>query len=200
MITQQINLYQERFHEKLLWVSAGQTAAALLLVIGIISIWSFVLVSELEQARQDSLSIVAERDRLTEELQAANNELTGLLKDTRLDRDIENTARKISARKQVLHFVDGNQFGSGRGFSDYLVALSRLHVDSIWLNQIRLGDDFVQIRGSALDASDISPYFARFSGQAAFHGGHFDLFQLQRDKDAEWKVDFEIATRGSVGE
>lgn len=200
MIVQQINLYQERFHDKRLWVSAGQTVAALMLVIAAIAIWSFVLESELAQAKQDSLSIVAERDRMAAELQAANDELTSLLKDTRLDRDIETTARKISARKQVLHFVDGNQFGSGRGFSEYLVALSRLHVDSIWLNQIHLGDDFVQIRGSALDASAISPYFARFSEQTVFRGGHFDLFELQRDKDADWKVDFEIATRGKSGE
>jgi len=200
VIVQQINLYQERFHEKMLWVSAGQAVAALTLAIAVISIWSFILQFQLTQAKQDSLAIVADRDRLTVELQAANNELTSLLKDTRLDRDIETTARKISARKQVLHFVDGNQFGSGQGFSDYLAALSRLHVDNIWLSQIRLGENFVQIRGSALDASEISPYFARFSEQLVFQGGRFDLFQLQRDKNADWKVDFEIATEGSASE
>ena len=200
MIVQQINLYQERFHEKLLWVSAGQAVAALMLAIAVIAIWSYILQSQLTQAKQDSLLIVTDRDRLTAELQAANNELNSLLKDTRLDRDIETTARKISARKQVLHFVDGNQFGSGQGFSDYLVALSRLHVDSIWLSQIRLGENFVQIRGSALDASAIPPYFARFSDQLVFQGGRFDLFQLQRDKKASWKVDFEIATEGNASE
>jgi len=200
MIVQQINLYQERFHEKLLWVSAGQAVAALMLAIAVIAIWSYILQSQLTQAKQDSLLTMADRDRLTAELQAANNELNSLLKDTRLDRDIETTARKISARKQVLHFVDGNQFGSGQGFSDYLVALSRLHVDSIWLSQIRLGENFVQIRGSALDASAIPPYFARFSDQLVFQGGRFDLFQLQRDKKADWKVDFEIATEGSASE
>jgi hypothetical protein len=200
MIVQQINLYQERFHEKLLWVSAGQTAAALMLAIAVIAIWSFLLQSELAQVKQDSLSIVADRDRLTAELQVASNQLTRMLKDTRLDRDIETTARKISARKQVLHFVDGNQFGSGQGFSDYLVALSRLHVDDIWLNRIRLGDNFVQIKGSALDATEIPLYFARFSEQVVFQGSHFDLFQLRRDKDTDWKVDFEIATSGSLSE
>lgn len=200
MIVQQINLYQERFHEKLLWVSAGQAVAALTLAIAVIAIWSFILQSQLTQAKQDNLVIVADRDRLTAELQAANNELTSMLKDTRLDRDIETTARKISARKQVLQFVDGNQFGSGQGFSDYLAALSNLHVDNIWLSHIRLGENFVQIRGSALDASEISPYFARFSEQLVFQGDSFDLFQLQRDKNANWKVDFEIATEPSANE
>ena len=36
--------------------------------------------------------------------------------------------------------------------------------------------------------------------QVVFQGSHFDLFQLQRDKDADWRVDFEIATSGSFTE
>ncbi len=58
----------------------------------------------------------------------------------------------------------------------------------------------MQIKGSALDATEIPLYFARFSEQVVFQGNHFDLFQLQRDEDADWKVDFEIATSGSLSE
>ena len=195
MIVQRINLYQERFHEKRVWVSARQLAAALLLVIGAITLWSFLLQAELAQVGQQNRDLRASRDSLTAELQVANSELTAQLEDTRLDRDIETTARKISARKRVLNFVDGNQFGSGQGFSDYLVALSNLQIDSIWLSQVRLTEDFVQIRGSALDASEIPPYFSRFSDETVFQGGHFDLFHVQRDAENDWKVDFEIATR-----
>jgi len=200
VIVQQINLYQERFHEKRLWFSAGQVAAAVLLTIGTAAICSFLLHHELSLADQRSREIMATRDSMTAELQEANNELTVLLVDDQVDREIETTARKISARKQVLNFVDGNQFGSGRGFSDYLVALSNLQVDDIWLSQVRLAADFVQIRGSALEASEIPPYFARFSDESVFRGDHFDLFQLQRDEQYDWKVDFEIATRGVLGE
>ena len=196
MIAQQINLYQERFYEKRLWFSAGQVAALSLLAIATVAIWSFLLEFELQQVEQRSREIVVSRDRLTVELQVANSELVRMLEDTRLDREIETTARKISARKQVLHFVDGNQFGSGKGFSDYMVALSNLHVDDIWLKQIRLGEGFVHISGSALEANKIPPYFARFSEEAVFQGGQYDLFQLQRDKEMDWKVDFEIATTG----
>jgi len=200
MIVQQINLYQERFHEKRLWFSAGQVAAAVLLAIGAAAIWSFLLHYELTQAELRGRDIMATRDSLTAELQVANNELAALLVDDQIDREIEITARKISARKQVLNFVDANQFGSGKGFSDYLVALSNLQVDDIWLSQVRLAGDFVQIRGSALEASEIPGYFARFSEEAVFRGDHFDLFRLQRDPQFDWKVDFEIATRGVIGE
>ncbi|MCP4767035.1 MAG: hypothetical protein GY875_12270 [Gammaproteobacteria bacterium] len=196
MIVQQINLYQERFFEKRLWISAGQVTALLLLAIATVAIWSFLLEFGMRQVEQHSREIVASRDRMTAELQVANSELMRMLGDTRLDREIETTARKISARKQVLHFIDGNQLGSGKGFSDYMVALSNLHVDDIWLKQIQLGDGFVHIRGSALEATDIPPYFARFSDEAVFQGSQYDLFKLQRDKEMDWKVDFEIATTG----
>jgi hypothetical protein len=200
VIVQQINLYQDRFREKRLWISAAQVAAALLLVIAAGSIWSFLLHTEFEQVRLDNLKIKADRDRMTAELLVVNGELAKLLEDHRLDREIEATSRQISARKKVLKFVDANRFGSGQGFSSYLVALSNLHIDDIWLTRIRLAENFVQIKGSALKAAEVTGYFERFSGEAIFQGNRFDLFQLNRASDSDWKVDFEIATSSDFDE
>jgi len=50
-----------------------------------------------------------------------------------------------TASKLVLHFVNGDQFGFVRGFSEYPGLLSSLHVDTIWLIQIRLADGFVMM-------------------------------------------------------
>ena len=200
MIVQQINLYQDRFREKRLWISAAQVAAVVLVLVGAISIWSFLLHSELQQAQQRNLAITADRESMTAELAAANAELARLLRDSRLDDEIENTARQISARKKVLNFVDANRFGSGEGFSGYLEALSNLHVDAIWLNQIRFAENFVQIKGSSLSAEQVPGYFDRFSGEEIFRGNRFDQFELSRDDKNEWKVDFEIATRVTLDE
>jgi hypothetical protein len=200
VINQQINLYHDRFQEKLVWVSAAQVAATLLLVVAVAAIWSFLLNSQLQQAEQRSQIIKADRESMTTELTAANDEIARLLKDNRLDQEIENTARQVSGRKKVLNFVDANRFGSGEGFSGYLVALSNLHVDEIWLSQIHLAENFVQIKGSSLSAEQIPGYFGRFSDEEVFQGSHFDLFQLSRAEGSDWKVDFEIATSGSLNE
>lgn len=200
MIVQQINLYQERFRERRLWISATQVAAALLLVIAAATVWSFLLHNELEQAEQQNRLVKAERDQVTVELTAIRAELAKLLEDNRIDLKIENTARQISARKRVLNFVDANRFGSGRGFSDYLVALSNLHVENIWLNQIRFAENFVQIKGSALNATEVPGYLDSFSSESVFQGNRFDLFRVSRPRDSDWKVDFEIATSGGLDE
>lgn len=200
MIVQQINLYQERFREKKLWVSATQVAATLLIFLVAGAIWSLVLGFERGQAEQHGRSLKVDQDRVAAELAAVNAELAELLEDKRLDRKIENAARQISARKRVLNFVEANRFGSGEGFSDYLVALSNLHVDDIWLNQIRLTENFVQIKGSALNATDVPSYFDSFGDEQIFQGNRFDLFRLSRAKASDWKVDFEIATSGEFDE
>ncbi len=193
---QQINLYQERFHPRRMWLSANQVAAAALLLLVVGAAWSLLLAYRLDAASERRLAIEADRARLSAELAVANGELARLLGDDRIDRQIENAARQISARKKILNFVSDNRFGSGQGFSRYLVALSRLHVDDIWLSRIRFGQDFVEIRGSALDAERVPAYFDRFREEPVFVGNRFDLFRVSRDREHEWKVDFEIATRG----
>ncbi len=200
MIVQQINLYQDRFREKRLWISAAQVAAAFLIVISAVAIWSLLLQDQLQQAQQSNRAVKVERDRLAAELSVTNAELARLLEDKQLEKEIETAVRQISARKKVLNFVEANRFGSGQGFSNYLVALSRLHVDDIWLNQIRFSENFVQIRGSALEASEVPAYFDRFSSEKIFQGNRFDLFSLSRARDSDWKVDFEIATSGEFNE
>lgn len=200
MIVQQINLYQDRFREKKLWISATQVAATLLMFLVAGAIWSVVLDIERGQAEQHDRLLRADQDRVAAELAAVSAELAELLEDKRLDRKIENAARQISARKRVLNFVEANRFGSGEGFSDYLVALSNLHVDDIWLNQVRLTENFVQIKGSALNATDVPSYFDSFGDEQIFQGNRFDLFRLSRAKDSDWKVDFEIATSGEFDE
>ena len=200
MIEQRINLYQERFREKRLWLSAQQSALVLAGVVVAIAAASFVLQGDFERLQRDRLALEAERGRLGAELDAANAELTRLLQDSQLDFEIENAARQISARRKVLDFVGANRFGSGEGFSAYLLALSRLHADDIWLSQIRLAQDNLRIRGSSLKAEEVPLYFDRFSDEPVFRGNRFELFELSRDARADWKVDFEIATRGGGDE
>jgi len=200
VIVQKINLYQDRFREKRLWISAVQVAATLFVMISVGAIWSFLLQIESEHAHLGNLEIKANRDRMTAELAIANTELARLLEDNQLDRKIETTSRQISARKKVLKFVDANRFGSGQGFSSYLVALSNLHVDDIWLTRIQVAENYVQIKGSALNATEVPGYFDRFSEEDIFQGNSFDLFQLSRASTSDWKVDFEIATSGELDE
>ena len=200
MIDQQINLYQDRFKEKKLWGSARQVVTATVFLLTAMVIWSYLLHNELEQAQQQKRLIQVNQQTLTAELDSANAELARLLEQSHVDQQLETMARQISARNSVLNFVEANQFGSGKGFSDYLVALSQLHQDEIWLSQISLAENFMQIKGSSLSAEKIPGYFDRFSSEEIFRGKRFDIFEMSRAGDTDWKVDFEISTSGALDE
>ncbi len=200
MIEQRINLYQDRFKEKKLILSAAQLVSLVALSLIAITIWSYFLQTDLDDATALNVELKTRQNSIADELNAANAELTRLLADNRMDQEITGVSREISARRRVLNFVDANQFGSGQGFSSYLVSLSRLHVDDVWLDEINLAENFVRIHGSALDAALVPTYFDRFSEEAVFQGNRFDIFQLERQPSTDWKVDFEIATTEALNE
>ena len=200
MIHQQINLYDERFREKKILLSAAQAASVFLILLLGVGGWSYFIQTNLDQARQENLIIKDSRQKLVNELNAASAELARLLADSRIDAKITGVSREIGARKKVLAFVSANQFGSGQGFSSYLVALSELHVENVWLDEISLAENYIKIRGSALSAELIPEYFGRFSEQSIFRGNRFDIFKVERKQDTDWKVDFEIATNGILDE
>jgi len=200
VITQHVNLYQDQFHEKKLLFSAQQIIFLLVVLLLGGAYGTYFLQDNLDLARLDNYTIKQNQNKITAELNAAHAELATLLADKRMDTEIAGLLREVSARKKVLAFVSANQFGSGQGFSSYLLALSSMHVDNVWLNEISLADNFLKIRGSALSADLVPLYFGQFSKEPVFQGNRFNVFELDRSEETDWKVDFEIATEESLDE
>ena len=200
MITQQINLYQDRFREKRLLVSANQVVMMLAVLLLGVAGWSYLIQSELDDSKRQNIILKASQATVNAELAVANAELNQQLSDDRMTRQITDLSKEIHARKQVIRFVENNQFGSGKGFSSYLMSLSNLQVNNVWLDEISLANGFVKISGSALSADLVPTYFAEFSEEAVFRGQRFQLFELNRTSATDWKVDFTIATEEALGE
>ena len=70
-----------------------------------------------------------------------------------------------------------------------------LSVDRIWLSEISLGNEYVRLSGSALKAENVPQYFNRLQERELFEGRVFELFEVDRTRTADWKVDFVIASR-----
>lgn len=200
MIKQQVNLYQDQFREQKLLFSARQIFALLLILLVGGATGSYFIESNLDNAKRENFAARQNQKKISDELNAANAELAMLLADKRMDLKIAGISREVKARKRVLAFVNANQFGSGQGFSSYLTALSKLHVDNVWLDEISLAENYLKIRGSALSADLIPVYFSHFSEEAVFQGNRFNIFQLDRNQKTDWKVDFEIATNETLDE
>jgi signal transduction histidine kinase len=194
VIEQQINFYQDQFKEKRLFASAAQVMILLLVMLIGIASWSYLIGADLNDLEQQNLTLKASQFTVNNELTVIPAELNRQLADDRITNQVNNITKQLRTRKQVMRFVENNQFGSGEGFSDYLNSLSNLHIDDVWLDEILLSDSFLKIRGSALRADLIPTYFASFREEDVFRGQRFQLFELDRKPDTDWKVDFTIAT------
>jgi hypothetical protein len=200
VIEQQINFYQDQFKEKRLFASAAQVMILLLVMLIGIASWSYLIDANLNDLEQQNLTLKASQSSVNNQLTLIPAELNRQLADDRITNQVNNITKQLRTRKQVLRFIENNQFGSGEGFSDYLNSLSNLHIDDVWLDEILLSDSFLKIRGSALRADLIPTYFASFREEDVFRGQRFQLFELDRKPDTDWKVDFTIATEEAFGE
>jgi hypothetical protein len=199
VIVQQINLYQDQFKEKKLFVSATQVIILMLLMSFGLGVWTYLIESDLSDLKQKSRWLKASQSLVNNELSIVPIELNRQLSDSRITDSIYVITKQLEARKKTVRFIENNQFGPGKGFSSYLKSLSNLKVDDVWLDDIFISDSFVKIKGSALSANLIPPYFASFSREPVFRGQRFQLFELDRKPGTDWKVDFTIATEDVFG-
>lgn len=200
MILQEINLYQERFKEKKIWLSAQQLSILIGLSIVILAFSSYWYNNQYQLAEQLKESYIIEKDQKTQQLAMQRQKLESLLGNNQIDKEITKVSADISVRKKIIDFVENNQFGSGEGFSVNLSSLSEININNIWLNEISLSTDYIKLSGSALKAERVPEYFNLFRQQQLFNGRVFEVFELDRSQDQNWKVDFLIASREASNE
>ncbi len=200
MIEQQINLYQDRFREQRLWLSARDSLVLLALLILLLAAAGFFYQQRLEEMRAEQRVAQQQQQQATAALQKTRNQLEKLLANNHFEQTIRQASDAISVRKRLLNFVEHNRFGQGEGFSGYLASLSNIEAADIWLNEIALSQSDIRLAGSALKAEKIPGYFSRVKQQRIFEGRRFDVFEVQRDPKRDWKIDFRIASRESVDE
>lgn len=200
MINQQINLFQDRFKEKKLLLSAvhSMMAFAGLLILLMISSYFYADMKQQQLARHERN--LQQKEISGQRLEKLKAELQKLMADNQVDRQIASVSRDIKVRKRMIDFVDNNQFGSGEGFSDSLATLAQLSSGDLWLNEITLSSDYIKLAGSTLKAESVPEYFNQFQNRELFLGHVFDVFELGRDPQREWKLDFVIASRAVINE
>jgi hypothetical protein len=195
MIVQEINLYQDRFKEKKLLLSAQHSLILLAIVVLVLMVSSYFYaeLTQLEQIRLDQNTL--QKMQSTQRLEKLKKELQLLLANDEYDNKIAQVSKDIKVRKRMIDFVGNNQFGSGEGFSEDLSVLAGLPSNNLWLNQISLAGNYIKLSGSALNAESVPEYFNQFQSRDLFEGHSFDVFELGREAQRDWKVDFVIASR-----
>jgi len=184
---QQVNLYQpilgsnNRAFSARSIVVAWCAFAACLVGLGLHNFWRINRIeASVEQVeRQD----------------AANVAMIGLAKlATRprasletLDAEAKTMSSGIETRQHALAIIDRGSFDPAKGFAARLEALSRRHVEGIWLTAVVLGsgEGRLALRGATTDSRLLPLYLAGLGADDALAGVRFDKLDMRRGLPAE---------------
>lgn len=183
-MSRQINLYNPALKTKRPWLTAGSMALIGGLCAAGLAGYGYVLGRDAavveKRAVESAAALKALRDEVLLEASAAKREPSKLLADevTRL-----NTV--LGERQQMAARLQGVGLGNSDGFSRYLTALARQHIEGIWLTGLKIngssGDIFVQ--GRALSADLLPAYIQLLNREAALQGKVISELQLAEKND-----------------
>ena len=98
-----------------------------------------------------------------------------------LIQDIQTMEFRLKVRQDLVSVLNSGVLGNTSGFSDYMRAFAREHVDGLWLTGFTLtGGGEVSIRGKALRPELVPVYIERLSQEKTLQGRSFASMELHR--------------------
>lgn len=201
-MSQQINLYRDDFRPRRKPLDSFHMSLALLGLIAVLVAWNGwqywqVVRSEaqLELAR-DRLAVAEDRVAdLRERTEALRVELDDNGELARLDEEIR-------AKQRLLRYLEEGPLAERGGFSRYLEGLARRTIDDLWLNTIVLRDGGARLRfeGHALSPARVPELISALGDEPAYLGHAFRTLSIDRPEEAQWRVDFVLASEARNGD
>lgn len=194
-MSQQVNLYQPILR------SQPKVFSALtilqfggLLLLGLSLIYGYARWQDAKLSH-DVTSLQAQQDALLKRIEEFSTRYPVKQKNPGLERQQAGLIADRSGKARALEVLSGGVFGNTQGFSGYLEALARRHVEGVWLTGVTIsaGGEQLGLTGSTLDAQLVPRYLRQLSAESAFKGREFKTFQMQRGA-APSHIDFTLNT------
>jgi hypothetical protein len=132
---------------------------------------------QISQQEKQHQTMLAQLSKLAA---ASNKNQKAAVKET----DIISKEEDLKARRELLSTLTGGKHGSTEGFSDYLLALSRQHVNGAWITglSVQQGGTKLAIAGSSLKPELAPVYLQNLSNEKVFSGKTFGVMELSRQE------------------
>lgn len=193
---QQINLYQEQFHERKLKFPARHMFFLTLIFLFVIVIGGIGLERNNQSAADRNGLLTSEASALTAEVEALKVRIQGQTVNTDLVEAVTDANRQIALKERLLSMVDAFTTENTSRFSALMEGLARRHVDGMWLVHINIGDGGRELlfEGSALDPALLPVFIGQLQSEAVYAGREFQTLSLHRKEESEQKIDFVLGT------
>jgi hypothetical protein len=189
-VSQQINLFDERFRRSRRRFSAATLA------------WTLAAVAVLAAATQQLYAyqtrsvqrVLAQTDRRVAELRDQmvrfGKELSAQGTSSALGDEMARVEERLRARRTLLSNMQTGA-GNAEGFSTYLAALARQTMDGVWLVGIEIDADLV-VKGRALNGELVPAYIRRLNQEESFAGRSVSELRLSAKPESHLEFSLSI--------
>lgn len=180
-MSQQINLFNPLFLKQKKYFSSLTMAQALgLILAGCIAFYVYasiqlgMLKTDLDKSTKRMEEEGARLSRMSEQFALRSP-------SKQLMQDIQVMEARLKARQELISVLGSNVLGNTSGFSGYMRAFAREHVDGLWLTGFTLsGGGEVSIQGRALRPELVPVYIERLGHEETLQGRSFAAMELHR--------------------
>jgi len=204
---QQVNLFQAPFRREHRTFAAATMVRAAAAVIAVIVLFYGISLWQVSSQRADLQQIEAQNAAMTKRIEELPRRAQPQQKSRQLEDEIARAEREIVALANVQHIVQDKVLANTRGYSDYLAALARQHVEGVWLTGFGIAGagDRIRLQGRTIDPARVLRYVQRLATEQTLAGAEFQVFQMSRpakEKDGKQPapyVEFQIRTAAKDG-
>jgi Tfp pilus assembly protein PilN len=202
-MNQQINLYLPMFRRQEKIFSAmtmAQTSLLFLIVLTTIYFYGEYKIKPLESQLQHVNRDVA---TLQAQVNSYQKQIPEQARSKLLENEIARLEKELKQREEIQAILARQELGDTRGFSSYLEAIARQHVEGMWLTRVAIknGGNALTLEGKTLSPVLVPRYIQRLGKENILSGITFNVMELQRPSANERQVaagrselDFNIST------
>lgn len=190
---QRINLYQDDLKRRRDAFDARRLALGSVLLAVALAATSGFQGWKARTAEAQVAALAAERE-------AANARIGALQAQVRAEPGGAERQRRLreelAAKRGLLRYLDEGPFAERAGFSGYLDGLADRVIEGVWLSRIDLaaGGARLQLDGHAVEARHVPELMASLGEAPAYRGRSFRRLAIDRPAEAEWRIDFVLAS------
>jgi Tfp pilus assembly protein PilN len=167
-VSQQINLFDERFRRQKRHFSANTLVIALVAVFALAAAFQQLYAWQNRSLQASLAQTDARTAQLRDQVLRFAKEFGGQGSSAALGDEIARLEEALRVRRSLLSSMQTGA-GNADGFSIYLAALARRTTHGVWLTGIDIGGDLV-IKGRALDGEQVPAYIRLLNREEAFAG------------------------------
>lgn len=195
-MNQQINLYQPMFRKQEKVFSAVtilQACGVFFLIFTLIygygqyQLWP--VEKELEFLKKDILTLTDKTEKLEKQFAPKG-------KSQLLESEIARLNEELSNRKKIQKILQQQSYSGAGGFSGYLEAFARRHVQGTWLTKVNIsnGGQYLGLRGKTLSSELVPVYINQLANEELLSGRSFNVMEMSRSEKDKDELNFYVGT------